>query len=582
VGNSSDWAAIETGGEQSYAMKKDGTLWAWGYNTNGQLGDGTTANKSIPTLININNISKLSLSGLSYHKMLTKSDGTLWSWGYNYYGELGDESTINKNIPTKIGNETDWKEISTGAYHSLGIKTDGSLWSWGYNIFGQLGDGKAFYYTPTLAKPIVDIVPTGRKTFCPGGSVVLTASEGGLSYTWSTGAKTRSITVNTTGNYYVTATYPIGDVSTSESTMITVNLPDVNISTTGSSFVFNLTDTKTYTLKVPAVTGSKYQWAKDGVNISGATTAEYIPQSDGTYSVNVTSPLGCVANSIGKVVKYELADTDGDGIKDNADKCNNTVAGAIIDANGCEIFTLPAKNYTIGLGSATCVGSTNGSIQITFANKNYSYLVKAVGATSGYSKQFTYSAGETAAFSITGLAKDSYSVCIQVLGKDGYEQCFDVLVTEPAPLKTTSSFNPTSNTVVLDLSGSTSYSISINGNVEKVNSNTFSKVLSTGLNKIIVSTDLGCQGTVEQEIFISEQAQAFPNPTSGIVSIYVPGSDPSVRVSIHSLEKTLLDESRDLDNSRTITYDLSKMDSGTYIIQVSGSHVNKTLKISKQ
>ena len=102
------------------------------------------------------------------------------------------------------------------------------------------------------------------------------------------------------------------------------------------------------------------------------------------------------------------------------------------------------------------------------------------------------------------------------------------------------------------------------------------------LNKISVSTDLGCQGTLDQEIFISEQAQAYPNPTSGKVSIYVPGSDPSVRVSIYSLEKTILDESRDLDNSRTITYDLSKMDSGTYVIQVSGSHVNKTLKISKQ
>ncbi len=413
--------------------------------------------------------------------------------------------------------------------------------------------------------------------------MVLTASDGGLSYTWSTGAKTQSITVNTSGNYNVTVTYPIGDISTSESTTVTVNpSPDVTITTTGSTFVFNLTDTKTYTLKVPVVTGAKYQWSKDGTVITGATTAEYIPQNDGSYTVNVVSPFGCIANSSALVVKYELADTDGDGIKDNADKCNNTTAGAIIDANGCEIFNLPAKNYTIGMGSATCVGSNNGSIQIAFANKNYNYLIKAVGVSSGYSKQFTYNTTETAALNITGLAKDTYSVCIQVLGKEGYEQCFDVIITEPAALKTNSVFNPSSNTLVLNLSGSESYSISVNGVTEKVTGATYSKVLSTGLNKISVSTDLGCQGRLDQEIFISEQAQAYPNPTSGKVSIYVPGSDPSVRVLIYSLEKTILDESRDLDNSRTITYDLSKMDSGTYVIQVSGSHVNKTLKISKQ
>jgi alpha-tubulin suppressor-like RCC1 family protein len=583
IGTATDWAAIETGNSHSFALKKDGSLWGWGLNSIGNLGDGTITNRNLPIRINISEINKLSGSGFSFHKIQIKMDGSIWGWGNKFYGQLANESGTYQTIPSKLDSETDWKDASTGTYHTLALKTDGSLWSWGSNLFGELGDGKAFYYTPTLAKPIVEITTPNRKTFCPGGSVVLTASEGGLSYTWSTGAKTRSITANTTGNYFVTVTYPIGDVSTSESTAVTVNpLPDVTISTTGSTFVFNLTDTKTYTLKVPVVTGAKYQWSKDGTVITGATAAEYIPQDNGSYTVNVVSPFGCIANSSAFVVKYELADTDGDGIKDNADKCNNTTAGAIIDANGCEIFNLPAKNYTIGMGSATCVGSNNGSIQIAFANKNYNYLIKAVGTASGYSKQFTYNTTETVALNITGLAKDTYSVCIQVLGKEGYEQCFDVIITEPAALKTNSTFNPSSNTLVLNLSGSESYSISVNGVTEKVKGATYSKVLSTGLNKISVSTDLGCQGTLDQEIFISEQAQAYPNPTSGKFSIYVPGSDPSVRVSIYSLEKTILDESRDLDNSRIITYDLSKMDSGTYVIQVSGSHVNKTLKISKQ
>ena len=71
----------------------------------------------------------------------TLSGGTLWTWGHNYYGQLGDNTTTNKSSPVQtISAGTDWKQVSCGLFHTSAIKTDGTLWTWGRNGYGQLGD----------------------------------------------------------------------------------------------------------------------------------------------------------------------------------------------------------------------------------------------------------------------------------------------------------------------------------------------------------------------------------------------------------------------------------------------------------
>ena len=75
------------------------------------------------------------------HTAAVRSDGTLWSWGYNLYGQLGDGTTTSRSIPVQIGTATNWREVATGYYHTIALKTDGTLWSWGYNSDGQLGNG---------------------------------------------------------------------------------------------------------------------------------------------------------------------------------------------------------------------------------------------------------------------------------------------------------------------------------------------------------------------------------------------------------------------------------------------------------
>ena len=164
IGSDTDWTAIAAGSGHSLALKSDGTLWAWGDNSYGQLGDGTTDNKIIPTKVG-SNTDWTAIAAGSGHSLALKSDG-IWSWGDNSYGQLGDGTTDNKIIPTKVGLDTSWKAIASGSYHSLALKT-GTLWAWGDNTYGQIANG-------TMADQTTPLQASRRKhlVFCSGGQLV--------------------------------------------------------------------------------------------------------------------------------------------------------------------------------------------------------------------------------------------------------------------------------------------------------------------------------------------------------------------------------------------------------------------------
>jgi hypothetical protein len=126
------------------ATKTDGTLWAWGYNANGQLGDGTTANKSSPVQIGAGtNWATVIASNTGNNSFAIKTDGTLWAWGNGGYGVLGLGDTTSRSSPTQVGTLTNWAKLSSGGFTGTthAIKTDGTLWSWGYGAYGDLGNG---------------------------------------------------------------------------------------------------------------------------------------------------------------------------------------------------------------------------------------------------------------------------------------------------------------------------------------------------------------------------------------------------------------------------------------------------------
>ncbi|MCL1917127.1 MAG: protein kinase [Peptococcaceae bacterium] len=123
------------GGDHTFAIKKDGSLWGWGRNQYGQLGDSTKTDRSTPVKI-MDDV--VQVSG-SFHSLAIKKDGSLWAWGWNIGGQLGDGTTTDKSTPVKIMD--DIAQVSAGSGHTLAVKNDGSLWAWGANASGQLGDG---------------------------------------------------------------------------------------------------------------------------------------------------------------------------------------------------------------------------------------------------------------------------------------------------------------------------------------------------------------------------------------------------------------------------------------------------------
>ncbi len=140
--------SITTGRYHSLALLTDHTLYAWGANASGQLGDGSTANRVAATQVGADN-HWFTVAAGGAHTLAIKLDRTLWAWGSNSDGQLGDGTTIDSAVPEQIGAATNWVSVAAGRSHSIAIASDGTLWVWGRNAEGQLGNGTATS-TPVL------------------------------------------------------------------------------------------------------------------------------------------------------------------------------------------------------------------------------------------------------------------------------------------------------------------------------------------------------------------------------------------------------------------------------------------------
>ena len=161
IGTLSTWASVSAGRAVVLAKKTDGTLWAWGNNAKrsgniAPLGLGDTTARSSP--VQIGTLATwTSVSTNGYHTLARKTDGTLWVWGNNKdnvgggagRGQLGLGDVNQRSSPVQVGTLTTWATATVGDYHSLAIKTDGTLWAWGRNKYGQVNPDKAYRSSPT-------------------------------------------------------------------------------------------------------------------------------------------------------------------------------------------------------------------------------------------------------------------------------------------------------------------------------------------------------------------------------------------------------------------------------------------------
>ncbi len=132
---------IACGGNHTISLKSDGTVWAWGRNGDGQLGYGTDTYSKTPVQVKTDSKGNdfgdvTAIAGGFFHTIALKKDGTVWAWG-DSRGQL----TTDSKTPVQVSGLSGVTAIAGGGYHSLALKSDGTVWAWGYNGGGQLGDG---------------------------------------------------------------------------------------------------------------------------------------------------------------------------------------------------------------------------------------------------------------------------------------------------------------------------------------------------------------------------------------------------------------------------------------------------------
>jgi alpha-tubulin suppressor-like RCC1 family protein len=176
-----NWKQVSVGSFHTAAIKTDGSLWLWGSNESGQLGDNTTIFRSIPVTTFAGGNDWKSVAGGGAHTLAIKTDGSLWNWGSGADGRLGINNNVNRSTPiTTVAGGNNWKQVAAASRNCVAVKTDGTLWCWGLNENSQAGNlGSAANI------PVTTFVGgTTWKSVATGGFVTAAIKTDGTLWTW--------------------------------------------------------------------------------------------------------------------------------------------------------------------------------------------------------------------------------------------------------------------------------------------------------------------------------------------------------------------------------------------------------------
>jgi hypothetical protein len=181
------------------------------------------------------------------------------------------------------------------------------------------------------------------------------------------------------------------------------------------------------------------------------------------------------------------------------------------------------------------------------------------------------------------MAPGTYPVCFTIEGREDYEQCFEIKIDEPEAIMAFTQIDYNSSSMKIRLEGPQKFYVSINKKVQVLSAGTHNIDLKNGMNEISIKGEQECQGEYFERIYVSEDVQLYPNPTSGPVQLYIPGTDNSVNLnvlSIHGIRVWM--DNVEVNNSRVIEVNLSNLAVGTYILKIVGEEINETLKVIKK
>lgn len=382
IGTSTNWSKVSAGNNFTIALKTDGTLWAWGLNISGELGIGGGANQLSPVQVGTATNWSMIDCGSNF-TLARKTDGTLWSWGINGNGQLGIGSIMPSNVPVQIGSST-WITFSAGYSHAVGIQSNGTLWTWGANSSGQLGLGN----TTSVSVPVQISASTSWTMVAGGGDHTLAYRSDAT--IWACGN-------NSNGQ--------IGNNSTTNALSLVQVFGGITISKISAAF------SASYAI---SSSGSLYVW---GNNASGQL-------GDGT-TISKLSPIS------NPVTGWSTSNFDGGGSSYIGTRTNLLFTGG--------------SNLLGQLGNGNTTNATNPT-QISFnapanptATSPISYLqnatASALTATGTNLKWYTASTGGTGTTtaptpSTATVGTTSYYVS-QTIGCEGSRSTINVMVGQP-------------------------------------------------------------------------------------------------------------------------------------------------------
>ena len=336
---------VAGGSAHSLALKSDGTVWAWGYNVNGQLGDannGTSRNTPVQVL-NLAGVVQIASGGIR-HSLALKSDGTVWAWGWNIFGQLGDGTNTDRNVPAQVSGLTDMVQIAGGQYHSLAVKSDGTVWSWGRNLDGQLGDGTdTNSNVPVQALGLTGVVQSAS---CGFGHSLALKSDGTV---WAWGANSQG---------------QVGDGTTAQRSTPVQVLGLVGMTHIAGGSFHSLAVQADTDAVAPVITlnGSNPMSVSQGSVFTdpGATATDNV---DGSVAVTAS---GSVNTAVPGTYILTYTATDVAGNSTSTDRTVNVVdaTAPVITLNGSNSMSVSQDSVFTDPG-ATAMDNVDGSVAVT-------------------------------------------------------------------------------------------------------------------------------------------------------------------------------------------------------------------------